>query len=112
MTPPVVGRPRRFRSLASRLVAVGLGQLLLLALTAVLATFGLIALPSHLIPVAFEAPAMVLLIGLAVGIDYSMFYLKRERQERAAGKSPQAALEAAAATSGRGRFPAGPFRSG
>jgi uncharacterized membrane protein YdfJ with MMPL/SSD domain len=41
------------------------------------------------------------LIGLAVGVDYSMFYLKRERQERAAGKSTQAALEAAAATSGR-----------
>ena len=67
------------------LVAAGIP--LLLALTAVLATFGLIALPSHLIPVAFEAPAMVLLIGLAVGVDYSMFYLKRERQERAAGKS-------------------------
>ena len=44
---------------------------------------------------------MVLLIGLAVGVDYSMFYLKRERQERAAGRSPDAALEAAAATSGR-----------
>jgi uncharacterized membrane protein YdfJ with MMPL/SSD domain len=43
----------------------------------------------------------VLLIGLAVGVDYSMFYLKRERQERAAGRSPEAALEAAAATSGR-----------
>ena len=81
------------------LVAAGIP--LLLALTAVLATFGLIALPSHLIPVAFEAPAMVLLIGLAVGVDYSMFYLKRERQERAAGKSTEAALEAAAATSGR-----------
>ena len=48
-----------------------------------------------------EAPAMVLLIGLAVGVDYSMFYLKRERQERAAGRSEQAALEVAAATSGR-----------
>jgi uncharacterized membrane protein YdfJ with MMPL/SSD domain len=81
------------------LVAAGLP--LLLALTAVFATFGLIALPSHLIPVAFEAPAMVLLIGLAVGVDYSMFYLKRERQERAAGRTREAALEAAAATSGR-----------
>ena len=48
-----------------------------------------------------KAPAMVLLIGLAVGVDYSMFYLKRERQERAAGRSERAALEAAAATSGR-----------
>ena len=81
------------------LVAAGIP--LLLALTAVIATFGLIALPSHLIPVAMEAPAMVLLIGLAVGVDYSMFYLKRERQERAAGRSTEAALEAAAATSGR-----------
>ena len=48
-----------------------------------------------------QAPAMVLLIGLAVGVDYSLFYLKRERQERAAGRTPQAALEIAAATSGR-----------
>jgi uncharacterized membrane protein YdfJ with MMPL/SSD domain len=81
------------------LVAAGIP--LLLALTAVLATFGLIALPSHIIPVAQQAPALVLLIGLAVGVDYSMFYLRREREERAAGRSERAALEAAAATSGR-----------
>jgi uncharacterized membrane protein YdfJ with MMPL/SSD domain len=81
------------------LVAAGIP--LLLALTAVFATFGLIALPSQLLPVAQQAYAMVLLIGLAVGVDYSMFYLKRERQERAAGRSERAALEAAAATSGR-----------
>ena len=48
-----------------------------------------------------QAPALVLLIGLAVGVDYSMFYLKRAREERAAGRSKQAAVEAAAATSGR-----------
>ena len=81
------------------LVAAGIP--LLLALTAVFATFGLVALSSVLLPVAMQAPAMVLLIGLAVGVDYSMFYLKRERQERAAGRSERAALEAAAATSGR-----------
>jgi RND superfamily putative drug exporter len=81
------------------LVAAGIP--LLLALTAVFATFGLIALPSAIFPVAMQAPALVLLIGLAVGVDYSMFYLKREREERAAGRSEQAALEAAAATSGR-----------
>ena len=44
---------------------------------------------------------MILLIGLAVGVDYSLFYLRREREERAAGRSEGAALEAAAATSGR-----------
>ena len=80
------------------LVAAGIP--LLLALTAVFATFGLVALPSQLLPVAPEAAAVVLLIGLAVGVDYSMFYLKREREERAAGKSERAAIEAAAATSG------------
>jgi uncharacterized membrane protein YdfJ with MMPL/SSD domain len=81
------------------LVAAGLP--LLLALTAVVATFGLIAVSSVVLPVAMQAPAMVLLIGLAVGVDYSMFYLKRERQERAAGRSPREALAIAAATSGR-----------
>jgi uncharacterized membrane protein YdfJ with MMPL/SSD domain len=81
------------------LVAAGIP--LLLGLTAVFATFGLIALPSELLPVAEQAYAMVLLVGLAVGVDYSMFYLKRERQERAAGRSPREALEIAAATSGR-----------
>jgi uncharacterized membrane protein YdfJ with MMPL/SSD domain len=81
------------------LVAAGIP--LLLALTAVFATFGLAALPSHLLPLAQEASAVVLLIGLAVGVDYSLFYLRREREERAAGRSERAALEAAAATSGR-----------
>jgi RND superfamily putative drug exporter len=81
------------------LVAAGIP--LLLGLTAVFATFGLIALPSQLLPVAEQAYAMVLLVGLAVGVDYSMFYLKRERQERAAGRGPREALEIAAATSGR-----------
>ena len=62
------------------LVAAGIP--LLLALTAVFATFGLVALPSHVLPMANETSALVLLIGLAVGVDYSMFYLRREREER------------------------------
>jgi uncharacterized membrane protein YdfJ with MMPL/SSD domain len=79
------------------LVAAGIP--LLLALTGVLATMGLLAIPSHIWPV--DDNAVVLLIGLAVGVDYSLFYLKREREERAAGRSESAALAAAAATSGR-----------
>src|ERR671934_1349246 len=81
------------------LVAVGVP--LLLALSGVIATIGLIALPSQIIPLDQNVPAVVLLIGLAVGVDYSLFYLKREREERAAGKASRAAIEAAAATSGR-----------
>ncbi len=81
------------------LVAAGIP--LLLALTAVIATMGLLSVPSHVWPVDENVSAVVLLIGLAVGVDYSLFYLKREREERAAGRSESAALEAAAATSGR-----------
>jgi uncharacterized membrane protein YdfJ with MMPL/SSD domain len=80
---------------------VAAGIPLLLALTAVIATMGLLALPSQVWPVDENVSAVVLLIGLAVGVDYSLFYLKREREERAAGRSERAALEAAAATSGR-----------
>jgi uncharacterized membrane protein YdfJ with MMPL/SSD domain len=81
------------------LVAAGLP--LLIALTAVLGTFGLTALASQALPMDESVKAVILLIGLAVGVDYSMFYLKRWREERAAGRSEQASLEAAAATSGR-----------
>jgi uncharacterized membrane protein YdfJ with MMPL/SSD domain len=81
------------------LVAAGIP--VLLALTAVMATLGLLSLPSQLLPVDQSIFAIILLIGLAVGVDYSLFYLKREREERAAGRSEEAALEAAAATSGR-----------
>jgi uncharacterized membrane protein YdfJ with MMPL/SSD domain len=80
---------------------VAAGVPLLLALSAVAATIGLVALPSHLIPMDKNVSAVILLIGLAVGVDYSLFYLKREREERAAGRGHRAALEAAAATSGR-----------
>src|SRR5687768_4335791 len=80
---------------------VAAGVPLLLALTAIVATFGLVALPTSLIPIDEVTYELILLIGLAVGVDYSMFYLKREREERAAGRSEEAALEAAAATSGR-----------
>jgi RND superfamily putative drug exporter len=74
---------------------------LLLAITAVMATTALVALPSQIVPVEETISEVILLIGLAVGIDYSLFYLRREREERAAGRSERAALEAAAATSGR-----------
>jgi uncharacterized membrane protein YdfJ with MMPL/SSD domain len=80
---------------------VAAGVPLLLALSAVAGTIGLLALPSRLVPMDQNVSAVILLVGLAVGVDYSLFYVKREREERAAGKGPQAALEAAAATSGR-----------
>jgi len=74
---------------------------IILALTAVLATIGLVAAFSHLSPVDSSINEVILLIGLAVGVDYSMFYLRREREERELGSSEEASLAAAAATSGR-----------
>jgi RND superfamily putative drug exporter len=81
------------------LVAVGIP--ILLALSGVLATIGLVAVTSHVVPADGNVNAVILLIGLAVGVDYSLFYIKRWREERAAGKDPDAALAVAAATSGR-----------
>jgi uncharacterized membrane protein YdfJ with MMPL/SSD domain len=72
-----------------------------LALTAFVAATGLVMAVSNLFPVDHSTFSVMLLIGLAVGVDYSMFYIRREREERAAGRSAEAALEAAAATSGR-----------
>src|SRR3954454_25159698 len=73
----------------------------LLALSSVLATVGIVSILSHVTPMDQSVNEVILLIGLAVGVDYTLFYLKREREERAAGRGHRAALEAAAATSGR-----------
>jgi uncharacterized membrane protein YdfJ with MMPL/SSD domain len=80
---------------------VAAGVPLWIGLSSVLAALGLVNLPSQILPIDSNLSAVILLIGLAVGVDYSLFYLKREREERAAGRSESAALEAAAATSGR-----------
>jgi RND superfamily putative drug exporter len=81
--------------------AVAVGIPILLALTGVLGTIGLVAVTSHVVPADGNVNAVILLIGLAVGVDYSLFYIKRWREERAQGREPSAALAAAAATSGR-----------
>jgi uncharacterized membrane protein YdfJ with MMPL/SSD domain len=74
---------------------------LLLAATAVGSAIGLLGPLSQIWPVDESAASVILLIGLAVGVDYSMFYLRREREERARGQGEEASLETAAATSGR-----------
>jgi RND superfamily putative drug exporter len=80
---------------------VAAGVPLLIGLSSVLAALGLVALFSKVLPVDSNLPAVVLMIGLAVGVDYSLFYLRREREERAGGRDERGALYAAAATSGR-----------
>jgi uncharacterized membrane protein YdfJ with MMPL/SSD domain len=80
---------------------VAAGVPLLLGLTAVAATIGLIAPISQLFPMDESASSVILLVGLAVGVDYSMFYLRRKMEERDAGRSKEDALAFAAATSGQ-----------
>jgi RND superfamily putative drug exporter len=80
------------------LIAAGIP--LLLAVSAVAAAIGLSAVASHLIPAVDTTKSMILLIGLAVGVDYSLFYIRREREERARGLGHVDAVEIAAATSG------------
>ncbi|MEV5612686.1 MMPL family transporter [Streptomyces sp. NPDC052225] len=72
-----------------------------LAITAIMATMGLMGVVSHLQPMSETANSVMLLVGLAVGVDYCLFYLRREREERMKGHDPQTALRVAAATSGR-----------
>lgn len=72
-----------------------------LAITAIIATMGLMGLVSHVQPMSDTANSVMLLVGLAVGVDYCLFYLRREREEREAGRDAGAALRIAAATSGR-----------
>jgi RND superfamily putative drug exporter len=80
------------------LIAAGIP--VLLAGTSVAATVGVLAPVSHLVHADSTVTSMIVLIGMAVGVDYSLFYLKREREERAKGHSTRDALEIAAQTSG------------
>jgi RND superfamily putative drug exporter len=73
---------------------------LVLALSAVVAAIGLSAAASQLVPAVDVVNSVILLIGMAVGVDYSLFYLRREREERARGRGHVDAVEIAAATSG------------
>ncbi|KAB1150075.1 MMPL family transporter [Streptomyces luteolifulvus] len=84
-----------FGALVAALVPVAL------AITAIMATMGLMGVVSHVMPMSDTANSVMLLVGLAVGVDYCLFYLRREREEREAGRDAQTALRVAAATSGR-----------
>jgi RND superfamily putative drug exporter len=80
------------------LVAAGIP--VLVAASSVAATIGLMAPLSHLIHAEPTVSSVIVLIGMAVGVDYSLFYLKREREEREAGHTTPDAVEIAARTSG------------
>jgi RND superfamily putative drug exporter len=84
-----------FGALLAAVLPVGL------ALTSFLAANGVLAIVSHRMHLDTSASSVMLLMGLAVGVDYCMFYLRRVREERTVGRDPDTALRIAAATSGR-----------
>ena len=81
------------------LIAAGIP--LLLAGTAVISAISLMAIPGRWLPIDSTTSSIVLLVGMAVGIDYSLFYLRRVREERAQGRTTREAVHIAARTSGR-----------
>ena len=81
------------------LVAAGIP--VLLAVSAVMAALSLVTISSHWLPTGNSTAEVVLIVGMAVGVDYSLFYLRREREERAKGRALPESLRIAAGTSGR-----------
>ena len=79
---------------------IAAGVPVVLALSAVAGAMGLAQFASHIFPAGEMVSSIILLIGMAVGVDYSLFYLRREREERARGRDHRSAVEIAAATSG------------
>src|SRR5918999_1386829 len=80
---------------------VAAGVPLLLGLSSVAATIGLLGPVSQLSGLHPAVAQVVTLIALAVAVDYAMFYVRRMMEEQDKGRSSEAALEVAAATSGR-----------
>jgi uncharacterized membrane protein YdfJ with MMPL/SSD domain len=81
--------------------AVAAGVPLLLGVSSFVATTGLLGPVSQLVPLHPAVAQVTMLIGLAVGVDYAMFYMRRMTEERDKGRSSADALDVAAATSGR-----------
>ena len=80
---------------------------LAMALASIFAAIGAAVLVSRLQPLNFYYYEMIVLIGLAVGVDYSLFIINRFREERAAQKPRLEAILAASGTTGRAVFYAG-----
>ena len=74
---------------------------LMLGLTSVAGALGALGVISQIAPEGQPTASVVVLIGLAVGVDYSLFYIRREREERQSGRASEAALTAATASVGR-----------
>ncbi|MFJ8147802.1 MMPL family transporter [Streptomyces sp. NPDC096094] len=80
---------------------ISAGLPVLISLVSVVAAMGFLTFFGKWIAIGDSTPSVVLLIGMAVGVDYSLFYLRRAREERAAGHDNDTALIIAGRTSGK-----------
>ena len=71
-----------------------------IAAAAIVVALALMVLAGPMVQAYFLVTNMVVMMGLAVGIDYSLFVLSRYREELARAASPHVALAAAGATAG------------
>ncbi|MGD0248817.1 MAG: MMPL family transporter, partial [Candidatus Limnocylindrales bacterium] len=78
---------------------------IVLALSAIVGAMGLVGMYSQAIsPISQYVVQIVVLIGLAVAVDYSLFVISRFRTERLAGRDKLGAIEVASSTAGRAVF--------
>ena len=78
---------------------------LLLAITSLAAAYGFLALYSQTVgAVSPNATQLIVLMGLAVAVDYSLFMITRFRTERRRGATIPDAIETSSSTAGRAVF--------
>ena len=78
---------------------------LVLAISSLVAAFGILGIYSQVVgPVSPNATQLIVLIGLAVAVDYSLFMITRFRVERRAGRDRAKAIEVSSSTAGRAVF--------
>ena len=90
-----------FRAVVAALIPLAL------AMGAITTAMGIAALVSHAYPLAEGFDGLLSMLGLAVGIDYSLFIISRFRTERQAGREKLEAITVASNTTGRAVFYAG-----
>jgi RND superfamily putative drug exporter len=84
--------------------AIAAGIPLLLAVAGIAVGFAAVHLVGGVTPVSVWAMNFSMMIGLAVGIDYSLFILSRYREEREDGRGPLDAIAATMGTAGKAVF--------
>lgn len=74
---------------------------IILAIAAVFTAIGLTGIIGQFVELNEFVPNIITMMGLAVGIDYSLFVLSRYREERSKGLSKEAAIDLSGHTAGR-----------